>query len=175
MIQKNLDQRTRTLTRPPGATISSFKIWRTRTEPIEERTLLLEEVPCGENEYADSYHIEPDVAYRYQINAVIGEHESYSLDAQAEVRTGIPGPLPGRTGEFKINEHPVEVYIGLAESWDVPITCYRIHRTLTEPDGSEFTEAYYVEGDPGFWRDLTALPGKKYFYTLRGDWRERNR
>ena len=151
---------------PTRPTISSFKIWRTRTEAIEERTLLLEEVPCGENEYADSYHIEPDVAYRYQINAVIGEHESYSLDAQAEVRTGIPGPLPGRTGEFKINEHPVEVYIGLAESWDVPITGYRIHRTLTEPDGSEFTEAYYVDGDPGFWRDLTALPGKKYFYTL---------
>ena len=151
---------------PTRPTISGFKIWRTRTEAIEERTLLLEEVPCGKNEYADSYHIEPDVAYRYQINAVIGEYESYSLDAQAEVRTGIPGPLPRRTGEFKIIEHPVEVYIGLAENWDVPITGYRIHRTHTEPDGSEFTEAFYVEGDPGFWRDHTALPGKTYFYTL---------
>ena len=148
---------------PARPTVSGFKIWRTRTEAIEERTFLVDEVPCGKNEFVDRYHIEPDVAYRYAINAVIGESASHS---QIEVRTGIPGPLPERIEEYKILEHPLEVYIGIADAPKFPITGYRIHRTLTEPNGVEFTEAFYAEGDPGYWRDFTALPGKTYFYSL---------
>ncbi len=147
-------------------TISGFAIWRARTEAIEERRLLVDEVPCNEQEYVDDFQIESDVAYRYGISAKIGARTSYHGPVEMEVRTGIPGPLPGPPGEYKILEHPVEIYFSLAYSFDVLVRGYRINRTLQRSDGTSFTETFYQEGDPGFWRDLTALPGKTYFYTL---------
>ena len=149
-----------------GPKISGFEIRRARLEGIEERRFLVDSVPCGKNEYVDEYRIEPDVAYRYGISAKIGDRSSYYGPAELEVRTGIPGPLPGPTGEYKILEGPVEIYIGLADLFEVPVKGYRFHRTLIEPDGTTFTETFHSDGDPGYWRDLTALPGNTYLYTL---------
>ena len=149
-----------------GPKISGFEIRRTRTEPAEDRRFLIDTVPCDKQEYVDRFRIEPDAAYRYDIIATIGVGSGHSRRAEMEVRTGIPGPLPGRPGEYKILETPEEIYFGLAEPFDVPVSGYRIQRTLNEPEGTTFTETFYLDGDPDYWRDLTALPGKTYFYTL---------